>query len=149
MCTIEITSVTGTGVGTPAAITVSGTATDCNAVRVRINCSGGVAAQTVSVAAGAWAAVFDAGSGLPDECTCQGHIRVTADGIDTATGGACQDSFSGLVDCATGECPSSVTVTASIDPDSDTQGERTVTLIAVASTVANPPAAHGSTTAAS
>jgi hypothetical protein len=130
MCTIEITSVTASGSGTPTAITVSGTADLCTRVEVKINCSGGVAAQTVLVGGGTWTAVFDASTGLPAQCACQANIRVTARCVDDPTGAnICSDDFSGVVECEA-VCPN-VLVSASVAPECNTDGTRTVTLISV------------------
>lgn len=128
MCTITIGSVVGTTMGGALTkITVTGTATDCAAVVVTIQCPGQKVTKQFPVSGGSFTAVFDAAALRPSECYCRGKIQVV---VTCATDASCFDSLSGQLECEGADCPD-VLVSAVPDPECE-GGKLTVTLNAAA-----------------
>lgn len=144
-CSITITSVTGIPAvpngTTTSTIHVTGTISgDCDAivfsptikydVVVQVDCGGGPVDATTLSAGGTWAV------DVPAVCACTKNIAVTA---SCATNSACTDTFSGVLNCQQGGCPTG-TLTVSVDgcnPD----GTRSVTL--TANVTSAPPGSAG------
>lgn len=82
-CSIVISSVSGTTVGTAlASIHVTGTVTGCNQVDVTIRCGATTATQTATISGSSWSVVFD--SNHIGACQCNQNITVSATCVGTA-----------------------------------------------------------------
>lgn len=131
-CSVHIIAVSGVGPnGLPASsITVTGTAAGCaaNTVDVKLVC-GQPFPSTLTVAVdvfGKWSAVFLPPATGGALCVCGSPITVVA---SCHSDPACQDTFSGQLQCGTSGCPT-VNATASVGP-CNPDGTRTVTLDAI------------------
>lgn len=97
---VTITRITGSGGNPPTAITVEGTATGCE--RVRVRCSCWATDQPVNVQNGQWAATAP-NSGA---CACGARVEVS---VTCDIGAAAEDKGFFVIDC--GNCPQ-VAITA-------------------------------------
>ena len=100
MCTIKITSVTGTeSGGQVTSVRVEGKAEGCSQIKVSFTCQGNIITKVVPAdpGGGEWKAVFDASDNLVvAECECDGPVRVEAVCEEDA---ACMDTWEGKLEC--------------------------------------------------
>ncbi len=114
-CTVAVTDVTGSGPVSSPTVTVTGTASECAAVLVRLTCSGAPMTTTAAVTGGIWTATFN-----NTDCACAGSLTVE---VSCVTDPLCTTTFTSVLDCET--CPTA-TVTVTVGGCNDL-GERGVT----------------------
>src|SRR5919108_654508 len=102
-CSVTITSVSGSP-GPPLTVTVDGTATDCDTVRVYVRCPFRLLEpQDVSVVAGAWSATFPNADNAG--CACGESVQVHAECVDPPPPVPCSDDRTLDLPCPEAECP--------------------------------------------
>lgn len=94
-CEINITDVVGIGSPSPTVIQISGTAINCNQVKVKVSCASSTTGSTVvSVTAnGLWTAIVNTSS---LSCRCHGGVVVHA---SCAEDSKCTTTFKGSLNC--------------------------------------------------
>jgi PKD repeat protein len=137
-CSVTITSVSGSP-GPPLTVTVDGTATDCDTVRVYVRCPFRLLEpQDVSVVAGAWSATFPNADNAG--CACGESVQVHAECVDPPPPVPCSDDRTLDLPCPEAECPdASVEVLVG---DCNADGTRTVTFTATITPGAGPVVAQ-------
>lgn len=94
-CSVTIGAVQAIGgPGTPTSIVVSGLASGCRKVEVRLSCQQGGGTQTAAVSGGQWQVAFDQNQVKAAGCRCPGRVAV-----EVTCDGACRDSIRQSLEC--------------------------------------------------
>ena len=94
-CSVTIGAVQAIGgPGTPTSIVVSGLASGCRKVEVRLSCQAAGGTETATVSGGQWQVTFDQAQVKAAECRCPGRVAVAV-----VCDGACKDSIGQTLEC--------------------------------------------------
>lgn len=97
MCKITIEKVQGLSPAAyPKFIVISGTAEDCDLIRVLLACGAGPSEQFGTVQKGNWSVVFAGDDVVTAECKCGETARVHAECVTDST---CFDDWSAALEC--------------------------------------------------